>query len=287
MGQPLPEALAGEAGWLETPEGRVRWYAAGEGRPVLLAHSFNAAASAIEIAPLFEALAATRRVVAFDWLGFGRSDRPDVAYDARLYRDELRAMMDFVSPAAPLDVVALSLPAQYAVVAAAESPDRFGRLLLVSPTGFGRFGGRPGAKNAIAWRLLRGTGVGRLLFAVLARRAIVGWFLRQIFAVPARLPDTLARYAWRTAQQPGARFAPLRFITGLLNDGDALAGYRDVAVPTLLLFGDHPRFTDPEAALELVGANASLRLAMIDDAGDLPQWEQREATTETVLAFLE
>ena len=42
-----------------------------------------------------------------------------------------------------VDVVALSLPGQYVVVAAAEHPQRFGRIVLISPTGFGRFKGAP------------------------------------------------------------------------------------------------------------------------------------------------
>ena len=101
-----------------------------------------------------------------------------------------------------VDVVALSLPGQYVVVAAAEHPQRFGRIVLISPTGFGRFKGAGRASRNID-RFLRLTGIGRLLFAVLARRQVIRWFLRQIFADPEQVPQAYERYCWRTCQQPG------------------------------------------------------------------------------------
>ena len=74
-----------------------------------------------------------------------------------------------------------------------------------------------------------------------------------------------------------ARFrAPLAFVSGLLNDPRAEAAYQRLANPTLLVFGDHPRFTDPAAAEALIAANVNLERITIDHAGDLPQMEQPE-----------
>lgn len=283
----LPDPLPGEAGWLDTRAGRVRWYASGAGRPVLLLHSFNAAASSFEMLPIYRALSRDRRAVAFDWPGFGRSERPDLAYDAILFEDVLATVLKTLLPDERVDVVALSLTAQYAVVLAAADPARFGRLVLLSPTGFGRFGGRPGGRGRAAWRALRVTGTGPLLFGVLARRRVIAWFYRQIFADTAGVPGSLVEYAWRTAQQRGAARAPLRFVCGLLNDGRARAAYQALSVPALLLFGSAPRFTDPGAASDLVAANPTLHVAEVAASGDLPQWERPAATLEAIQAFLD
>jgi len=74
---PLPPPVAGVPFDLETAAGRVTGYRLGEGRTVVLLHSFNAAGAGIELAPLASRLAEHRRVVLVDWLGFGTSDRPD------------------------------------------------------------------------------------------------------------------------------------------------------------------------------------------------------------------
>src|SRR4051812_23084249 len=285
---PLTPPVAGVSFDVQTDAGRVAGYQLGEGRTVLLLHSFNAAGAAIELAPLATRLAEHRRVVLVDWLGFGTSDRPDAPYGWALYEEQLeRIRAAALQPGeSAVDVVALSLPAQYVVAAAAEHPERFGRLALISPTGFGRFKGNAGTTSRSTYQFLRLTGIGRLLFAVLARRKVIRWFLRQTFADPSKLRAEYERYCWRTCQQPGAFRAPLAFVAGLLNDPRAEGAYRRLSSATLLLFGDHPRFTDPAAAEALVAANDSVERITIERAGDLPQLERPDETAAHIDRFL-
>jgi pimeloyl-ACP methyl ester carboxylesterase len=285
---PLPPPVAGVPFDVATAAGRVAAYRLGEGRTVLLLHSFNAAGTGAELEPLATRLAEHRRVVLVDWLGFGTSDRPNSPYGAELYADQLeriRVAALGIDESA-VDVVALSLPAQYVVVAAATHPERYGRIVLISPTGFGRFKGRAGRRSRTLYRSLRLTGIGRLLFAVLARRQVIRWFLRQTFADPERVPLEYERYCWRTCQQPGAFRAPLAFVSGMLNDPRAEQAYAGLANPTLLVFGDHPRFTDPAASDALAAANARLRRVTIERSGDLPQLEQPDETAALIEGFL-
>lgn len=284
----LPPPIPGVPFDVETAAGRVAGYELGEGRTVLLLHSFNAAGTGVELAPLASQLAEHRRVILVDWLGFGTSDRPDAPYGWALYAEQLEHIR--VAALQPgetsVDVVALSLPGQYVVVAAADHPERFGRIVLISPTGFGRFKGSAGRKSQNLYRSLRLTGIGQLLFAVLARRQVIRWFLRQTFADPDRVPRDYERYCWRTCQQPGAFRAPLAFVSGLLNDPRAEDAYGRLTNPTLLVFGDHPRFTDPAAAETLVTENDHLERITIEHAGDLPQLEQPDETAAVIEGFL-
>jgi pimeloyl-ACP methyl ester carboxylesterase len=284
----LPPPVQGIAFDLDTAAGRVAGYRLGEGRTVLLLHSFNAAGAGVELAPLALRLAAHRRVVLVDWLGFGTSDRPDAPYGWALYGEQLEQIREAaLQPGeTSIDVVALSLPGQYVVVSAADHPERFGRIVLISPTGFGRFKGRPGRASRSLYQGLRVTGIGRLVFAVLARRRVIRWFLQQIFADPERIPAGYERYCWRTCQQPGAHRAPLAFVSGLLNDPRAEDAYPRLANPTLLVFGDDPRFTDAAASAALVEANDNLQRVTIERSGDLPQLEQPDETASRVDAFL-
>jgi pimeloyl-ACP methyl ester carboxylesterase len=285
---PLPPPIPGVRFDVETAAGRVAAYQLGEGRTVLLLHSFNAAGSGIELSPLASRLAQHRRVVLVDWLGFGTSERPDVDYGWALYGEQLeRIRVAALQPGeGSVDVVALSLPGQYVVVSATQDPRRFGRIVLISPTGFGRFKGDAGRTSRSIHRFLRLTGIGRLLFAVLARRRVIRWFLRQTFADPGRVPQDYEQYCWRTCQQPGADRAPLAFVSGLLNDPRAEATYPDVSNSTLLVFGDHPRFTDPDAAVALVAVNANLERITVEHSGDLPQIERPDETAAVIDRFL-
>src|SRR4051794_10209848 len=211
---PLAPPVDGEPLSIHTPEGTVRAYILGAGRTTLVLHSFNAAGSGEEVAELARSLSATRRVVLVDWLGFGTSDRPDVRYGPALYERHLellrRAAVDEGGEdgvEASVDVVALSLPSQYVVVSAVRHPERFGRCVLISPTGFGRFGKPAGAMGRLSHRFLKWSQLGRLLFRALGTRASIAWFLRQIYVHDAAITDDQIDYAVSTTRQPGAWYA--------------------------------------------------------------------------------
>lgn len=67
-----------ETGYIAGPDGRVWWRSMGEGDglPLLVLHGGPGAAS-YYVEPFAERMAAHRRVVIFDQLGCGRSDKPD------------------------------------------------------------------------------------------------------------------------------------------------------------------------------------------------------------------
>lgn len=282
---PLAPPLDAEPRWLPTPQGRVCYYERGSGPTVLLLHSINAAASAYELRPLFERLARDHRVLAFDWLGFGLSDRPDMLYTPEQYQRLLSRIIDTLT-VGPIDAVALSLPAQYLVAEAAAHPNHFRRLVLISPTGFGRFARRRNRATRPLLALFDLPVIGQAAFNALTLRITLGTFLRRLFADPGLLPEGYQRYAWQTSHQRGARHAPASFVAGLLDLPDAAGGYAALSTPTLLLFGDRPEFSDPEAAGAIAAANPYLHIEMISASGDLPQFEQPELTAARIRDFL-
>jgi pimeloyl-ACP methyl ester carboxylesterase len=223
--------------------------------------------------------------VAVDWLGFGLSDRPDIEYSPAVYQAILEQVLHDLGPG-PIDVVALSLPSQYVAILAAEAPERFRSLVLISPTGMGRFGGGPSPAGEAGPQVFGLPLIGRTFYNGLTLRPVIRSFLVDIFADPARLDPQYEWYAWATARQEGARYAPVYFVSGLLKDARAEDAYRTLTVPALLLFGDHPRFTDPDATAAVAEHNSNLRMETIAGSGDLPQWEQREETLRRIRAFL-
>ena len=80
--------------------------------------------------------------------------------------------------------------------------------------------------------------------------------------------------------------APLAFVSGLLDDPRAEVAYQRLANPAPLVFGDHPRFTDPAAAEALVAAKVGLVRITIEHAGDLPQLEQPDEMAAVIDRFL-
>ena len=81
----LPAPVDGDTVAIQLPGfGRVAAFMAGQGAPLLLVHSVNAAASAAEVRPVHQHFLRSRTVLSVDLPGYGLSDRPDIAYTPRL-----------------------------------------------------------------------------------------------------------------------------------------------------------------------------------------------------------
>ena len=106
-----------------------------DGQPVLFAHGFGCDQHMWrDVAPAFEA---THRVVLFDHVGAGRSD--PAAFDPDRYGSLQGYAADVLEICAELDLsrvvfVGHSVSAMIGVLAAAERPDLFDRLVLVGPS---------------------------------------------------------------------------------------------------------------------------------------------------------
>lgn len=269
----LTPALNASRRVLEGRVGPLNVYVAGEGPPLLLIHSLNAAASAYEIKPIFEAMQSERQVWAPDLPGFGFSDRADRHYDRAVFVDAIEAVLNAIHDSTgvrPIDVLALSLSAEFVVRLALRRPESFRSLSLVNPTGFNARAARNAANTANAANAATGLGANarggaepwggtfevpglhallscrlwtRGLFEALTSRRSVQFFLRGTFGSQA-VDRGLADYAWQTAHQSGARFAPLAFVCGRLFSRDVVDMYKALELPVWMPHGVRGDFRD-------------------------------------------
>jgi pimeloyl-ACP methyl ester carboxylesterase len=271
--------------------GRMTCYVAGAGRPLLLVHSINAAASVDEVRPLFEHYRASRRVFAPDLPGFGLSERSDRAYSPRLYTDALHATVAEIQARCgngPIDALAVSLGCEFLARAALEQPAHFGRLALVSPTGF-RGGttlrGAPGStrKMAAVYALLSQPLWAGGLFRLLTRPPVVRYFLRRAWG-RAAIDEQAWAYAVASTAQPGAEHAPLHFLGGGLFSADIQAVYESLTQPVWMSHGVRGDFTD-YSAKTIVQGRPNWRISVFD-SGALPYFEDLRGFVARYDAFL-
>ncbi|MEL6368899.1 MAG: alpha/beta hydrolase [Pseudomonadota bacterium] len=250
----LPKAFDAELHSIDTSAGEMAYYKAGNGAPLLLIHSINAAASAFEMKPLFDRFVDERTVYAVDLPGFGFSDRSDRDYSIALYTEAIKALLDQIKTehTRAADVVALSLSCEFLARAAVESPTSLRKMVLLCPTGFmkrdvERTGPR-GASREIGWvsKLLSGR-LGRGAFRLLTKPATIRYFLKRTWGSD-QIDEGLAEYDAISAQQPGARFAPLAFISGKLFSKDIYSLYQALTLPVLMLHGNRGDFNDYRGA---------------------------------------
>lgn len=286
---PLPKAIdAEQETFFSKRAGAISYYAdrSAGGRPLVFLHSINAAGSAYEMRPLFENYRGKRPLYALDLPGFGFSERSDRVYSPELYE---AAILDFLSArvGGQADVVALSLGSEFAARAALANPDRFHSLVMISPSGFNQPGSgrssqqvnQAGASHVL-YDLFSFPLWGRAFYDLIATRRSIRLFLRQSFVGMVDLG--LMAYAYATAHQPGAHYAPLYFVSGKLFTRDIRANYYErLSMPVLVIY-DHDPYVRFDALPSVLQRRNNWRAARIMPTLGLPQFER---TADTVRAL--
>jgi len=271
--------------------GRVSYYAdsSAKGVPLVLLHSVNAAPSAFEMKPIFNRFRGERPVYALDLPGFGFSERIDRIYSPKLYQN---AITDFLRDVVgePADVVSLSLSSEFAALSAAHDPEYIRSLVMISPTGFGapKAGDLPDrarqqqAKNTV----YSGLSVGiwnRPLYDLVSSRPSIQFFLNKSFE--GIVPDNFVDYAYQTAHQPGAQYAPTYFLSGkLFTPAVRETVYNVLDLPVLVIYDRDP-YSNFEMLPLMVRENSNWQGERISPTKGLPHWEMLERTFKALESF--
>lgn len=254
--QPLDSLLPGEAHLYRWKRGHVYYKVAGEQHapPMVLLHAPELAGSAFEMLGIMASLATRFRVYAPDLLGFGLSDRPDIAYTADTYTELLH---DFLTNIVgePATLVASRLSCNYAITVAANSPELCTRLVLLSPTAL--YGNQAGAfglpavlssllppiPGVLPARIIVPRQAQALLYPLLVAISRLSGRLR--YGQPERLianplaTDTNnppADYMYATTHQFGAEHAPMDWLAGNLSS-NVSSDIQKLQQPTLFIWG--------------------------------------------------
>ena len=253
---------------------RIRFLDVGQGPPVVLLHGF---ASAIENwTPVTPELSKHHRVLALDLKGFGWSDRPEGDYSPAAQARLVKALMDErgIGRAA---IVAHSWGSSVAMAFALQYPERVSRLVLYDAWVYE-------AQLPTTFFAARAKGLGELLFGMFygerpdERMALA-------FFDPEKLSEQLVEDVEAALDRPGTRAAALEAVRGM-NFAAVEGRYREVKVPTLLLWGREDQVTPLSVGERLVRDLPNASLKVYPRCGHFPMIEARAESTRDLAAFL-
>lgn len=288
---PLPPALPGERRVFQGRAGKLSYYVAGEGEPLLLIHSVNAGASSYEVRPIFEYFQQSRQVFALDLPGFGFSERSKRHYTPQLYSDAIFDMLDEIqrqSDHTSVDAFALSLGAEFLARAAVARPEAFRSLVLMTPTGFSNRYERYGPSNSTRYRpilhaLFANPLWARSFFDLLTTKPSIRYFLKKAFGSYETIDQALEAYDYLSSHQLGAEHAPLYFISGGLFSSDIGHIYEALDLPVWVPYGVKDTYTLFEAVDTL--QDRPLWRFEAFDCGGLIHFEEPELFIEKYKRF--
>jgi pimeloyl-ACP methyl ester carboxylesterase len=237
-------------------------------------------------------LLAPRRAVAFDFLGYGRSERPtgDVLGPADQV-NQLRTVLD-VLRIKTAGLVAHDASGPVAIDFALSAPERVGQLVLLNTY----YGHSPALRFPEMIRLLADPALTPLADAMLEdpnqRLWLLGHTARQFGADPLD-PDDVGAVSvtpqfFGDADQPDALPAIRAWTAPLFEALDAqdtqiIRGQLGaLEVPVTLIFGADDRYLNRELAAHLTGLFRKAELHLIEGASHWPQWDQPEVVSELI-----
>ena len=285
--QPLISVLPGEARIDRKHGGDIYYNVAGpeDAEPFVLLHDFYPGASNYEFREIFQSLAGKRRVYAPDWLGFGMSEHPNIAYTGEFYASVLTGFVRDVV-ARPAIVLAHGRAANIAVRAASDTPGLFERLILVSPYAHAGTGNEPTLSQTLV-RGLRRVSLGLVPYAVVSTRPVLQWGANARSAQlgeGAGSPESV-NHRFASAHQFGGHHAMLALLTGDL-DLPMRNAFALLEPPALIVSGSLDRIHPPTEMEDLAVLNPHADLEVIPDAGELAYRDQPDAFAATVTRWL-
>jgi pimeloyl-ACP methyl ester carboxylesterase len=259
----LPEVRVGEL--------KLAYREWGRGLPVLLLHGFPLCSEVwAEVGPRLEG---EFRVVAPDLRGHGASDAPPGPYTMDALAEDVVRFADALG----LDRFVLgghSMGGYVAFRIAARWPERLSGLVLVATraepdTDEGK------ARRAAAVERIRKEG----------GRAFLQDFLPNLVSEATRVsrPEVLRRL-WEMAERVPDH-AVVGCLEGMMHRPDSRGLLRQLAVPALVVAGEHDAVVPAESARAMAEALPHGQLVVVAGAGHVPSLEAPEATAAALRAF--
>lgn len=259
------------------PSGVTRFELAGpeDGMPVVLVHGFSVPMYIWD--STFAALTtAGFRVLRYDLLGRGWSDRPAGPYDADRFDRQLSEILDHAGLTGPVDLVGLSMGGWIVAGYATRHPGRVRSVTLIDPAA-----GPRGSLGMFDWPL-----VGRHLWQALQVPGMAEG-QRADFADPSRFPDWAERYRPQMRYRGFGEALRSTARTLAATDFDSVyAGFGRTGLPTLLVWGTADQTVPIQLSEGVRAGIPHVEYHPIEGAGHLPHLERSDTVSPLLLAFL-
>jgi len=262
----------------------------GQGNPVLLLPAFSTVSSRTEMAGIARLLADKYQVFVLDWLGFGASDCPPLDYQPALYH---QLLTDFVQArfSQPIIIVAAGHAAGYALQLAQTHPEMVSKIVLVAPTWCGplRVMGSPTWMRQGVKNLVRSPIIGQLLYYLNTTPAFLRFmYRRHVYVDQTKLTPEFITEKRQITQHPGARYAPVAFVTGAIDPVTSRAEFLEliesVSQPILTVIAKQaPPYSLAE--MEAIGEVAKVETVRITGTLGIHE-EEYEAVYQAIRSFI-
>lgn len=252
------------------------------GHTMLLLHGISSSLDFYE--QVIPSLSASFRVLAFDFLGFGLSDKPrNKEYTLELYASLIHEFLEKTgSIGEPLSATGHSMGGKYLLASALLYPGTFSKLVLSNTDGFIHVPAwARGISLPVVRRILKKIMTGEKM----AEKMFAAAFYRRDGVDPSSFRKNLAavrdRDAFDTVMSLNRNLMKLD-----LNRAGLRERLGELDIPVLIIWGDRDQYISPKIAGSVKKELPCSSLVMFADCGHAPMLEYPEKFSSTVREFI-
>jgi pimeloyl-ACP methyl ester carboxylesterase len=265
---------------------QVHYLESGMGQQiVLLLHGGGLDSGELSWELLIPELAKKARVIALDWPGYGKSDKPDVLFDLPFYLNFFPQFMNAIE-IQQADLVGVSMGGAIGLGCALDYPQRVNKLVLVDSYGLQR----KAPFHKLSYLFVRIPGMRALTYWSLRSRSLVKYSLGMILKRPGSVTEDLVEKVYRQLLIPGGTKAFSDFQNADISWQGLKTNFLDrlpeLKVKTLVIHGGKDTLVPLEASEEAHQLIQNSEMVIMEGCGHWPQRDNPEEFNRLVSEFL-
>ncbi len=248
------------------------------GPPVVLVHGFSVPYFIYD--RTFEFLSSHGfRVLRYDLLGRGFSDRPRVQYNSALFVKQLWELLEALN-FKNISLAGLSMGGAVTVSFIEQHPRYVSKYILIDPAG-----ARPVSISPML-KAVRMPGLGEIVLGLFGSGSMVRGIVADLFT-PELVEEFQAKYKIQMRYSGFKRAILSTMRNGMLDS--FIETYRTVGIlkkPTLIFCGRQDATVPFEHSADILAAMPHAELRVIENCGHIPHYERPGEVNEILLEFL-
>ena len=232
------KARAGADGsFIELKSGNTHYQIEGEGELIVLVHGYSTPYFIYD--KIYNALIADGyKVLRYDLLGRGMSERVDEVYNTELFAKQLEELCEAIVPNEKFVLIGTSMGGSITSEFCRRNPEKVKKLILLAPAGMDSF------KAPFYMKMCKIPGFGKWIFSKIGAKSLFNGCAREMIYSKDEIDDYQRRFAYSMQYKNFVRSTFSSLINTILNTEETVKAYFALAerkLPMLVIWGTADR----------------------------------------------
>lgn len=269
--------------FIDLPCGNTHFELKGKGEPVVLVHGY--ATPYFIYDKIFDALVEEGyKVLRYDLLGRGLSERADVKYNVELFAKQLDELTEAIFEKEPFYLFGTSMGGSITAEFCTLHPQKVKKLILLAPAGMDTF------KSPFYMKLSAIPGIGKIIFNIIGGKTLLKKCASEMKYSPESEKDYyMESFAYSIKYKDFVKCTYSSLRNTILNTKETVQGYYGIekaGIPMLVIWGTDDRTMPYYQIDRMKEICKSAEFVSFENSGHIFLYDEYDKTLKEIIPFL-